>query len=64
MLLTADTARVVLDQESLRARRDGIDQAVARGTRGGEGAVAEVAAGDATVTVIAVPGGSVRLRVL
>jgi hypothetical protein len=64
VLLKADAARVILDQAALRALRDGIDQAVARGTRGGEGAVAEVAAGDATVTVIAVPGGSVRLRVL
>jgi hypothetical protein len=55
---------VVLDQPALRALRDGIDAAVARGAAGGEGAVAEVEAGGATVTVIAVRGGSVRLRVL
>jgi hypothetical protein len=60
---SSEPARLRLDDDALRALRDGIDAAVARGASGGEGAVAEFAADGAVVTVIAVPGGSVRLRV-
>ena len=63
-MLSADGRRVLLDQPTVCALRDGIDLAVERGTWGGEGAVAEFAAAGATVTVLAVPGGAVRLRVL
>ena len=62
-ILTVDEARLTLDQEALRALRDGIDAAVARGAAGGQGPVSEFGVGDATVTVSAVPGGSVKLRI-
>ena len=47
----------------LRELRDGIDAAVARGAAGGQGPVSEFGVGDAAVTVSAVPGGSVKLRI-
>lgn len=62
-VLVVEDARLTLDQEGLRDLRDGIDLAVARGAAGGQGAVHQFAAGDATVTVSAVPGGSVRLHI-
>jgi hypothetical protein len=55
--------RLRLDEETTRMLRDAFDDAVARGTSGGEGAVAEFEADGATVVVIAVPGGSVRVRI-
>ena len=62
-VLTVDEARLTLDQAGLRRLRDAIDEAVARGAAGGQGLVSEFEAGDAVVTVSAVPGGSVRLRI-
>lgn len=61
--LVVDDARLTLDQAGLRELRDGIDSAVARGAAGGQGPVHEFAAGDAVVTISAVPGGSVKLRI-
>jgi hypothetical protein len=60
---SSEPVRIRLDDDALRALRDGVDAAVARGAGGGEGAVAEFGADGGIVTVIAVPGGSVRLRV-
>jgi alpha-D-ribose 1-methylphosphonate 5-triphosphate synthase subunit PhnG len=62
-ILTVPPARLTLDQEALRELRAGIDAAVARGAVGGQGAVHRFEVGDATVTVSAVPGGSVNLRI-
>ena len=62
-VLIVEDARLTLDQAGLRELRDGIDLAVARGAAGGQGPVHEFAAGDATVTVSAVRGGSVQLRI-
>ena len=62
-ILTVDSAKLTLDQAGLRELRDGIDAAVARGAAGGQGPVSEFGVGDATVTVSAVPGGSVKLRI-
>jgi hypothetical protein len=56
-------SRLTLDQAALRELRDGIDAAVARGAAGGQGVVHRFEVGDATVTVSAVPGGSVHLRI-
>src|SRR4051812_17478580 len=56
-------ARLELDAAAARELRDGIDAAVARGTSGGEGAVAQLHAGGSTVTISAVRGGGVRLLV-
>ena len=62
-VLTVDEARLTLDQNGLRELRDGIDAAVARGAAGGQGVVREFEAGNAVVTISAVPGGSVKLRI-
>ena len=62
-VLALEDARLTLDQTALRELRDGIDAAVARGAAGGQGTVHEFAVGDAVVTVSAVPGGSVKLRI-
>ena len=62
-VLVLDSARLTLDQAGLRELRDGIDAAVARGAAGGQGPVHEFEAGGAVVTVSAVPGGSVQLRI-
>ena len=62
-VLTVDEAQLTLDQAALRELRDGIDAAVARGAAGGQGIVHEFEAGNAVVTVSAVPGGSVKLRI-
>jgi hypothetical protein len=62
-VLTVDDAQLTLDQAGLRELRDGIDAAVARGAAGGQGIVHEFEAGNAVVTVSAVPGGSVKLRI-
>ena len=56
-------ARLTLDQSALRELREGLDAAVARGAAGGQGPAHRFAVGDATVTVSAVPGGSVNLRI-
>ena len=61
--LDAAPSRLTLDQAALRELRDGIDAAVARGAAGGQGPAHRFAVGDATVTVSAVPGGSVNLRI-
>jgi hypothetical protein len=58
-----EPVRVRLDDAAMRALRDAVDAAVARASSGGEGAVAEFRADGANVIAIAVPGGSVRLRV-
>jgi hypothetical protein len=62
-VLTVDDARLTLDQAGLRELRDGIDAAVARGAAGGQGVVHEFGAGDAVVTISAIPGGNVKLRI-
>jgi hypothetical protein len=62
-VLTVDEARLTLDQDGLRELRDGIDAAVARGAAGGQGIVHEFEAGGALVTISAVPGGAVKLRI-
>jgi hypothetical protein len=62
-ILAVEGARLTLDQTALRELRDGIDAAVARGAAGGQGPVHEFAVGHAVVTVSAVPGGSVQLRI-
>ncbi|MBE2318681.1 hypothetical protein DVA67_022075 [Solirubrobacter sp. CPCC 204708] len=62
-VLAVEEARLTLDQAALRELRDGIDAAVARGAAGGQGPVSEFAVGDAVVTVSAVPGGAVKLRI-
>jgi hypothetical protein len=59
----AAPSRLTLDQAGLRELRDGIDAAVARGAAGGQGVVHRFEVGDATVTVSAMPGGSVNLRI-
>jgi hypothetical protein len=59
----AAPSRLTLDQAGLRELREGIDAAVARGAAGGQGAVHRFEVGDATVTVSAMPGGSVNLRI-
>jgi hypothetical protein len=59
----AGPSRLTLDPDGLRALRDGLDAAVALGARGGAGPAHAFAAGDATVTVSAVAGGSVGLRI-
>jgi hypothetical protein len=59
----AEPSRLTLDQAALQELRDGIDAAVARGAAGGQGPAHRFAVGDATVTVSAVPGGSVNLRI-
>jgi hypothetical protein len=56
-------ARLTLDAAAARELRDGVDAAVALGARGGLGPAHRFAVGDATVTVSAVPGGSVNLRI-
>ena len=56
-------SRLTLDQDGLRELRDGLDAAAARGATGGRGPVHRFAVGDATVTVSAVSGGSVNLRI-
>lgn len=56
-------SRLTLDQEGLKELRDGIDAAVTRGALGGQGPAHRFEVGDATVTVSAVPGGSVNLRI-
>lgn len=62
-VLIVDEARLTLDQDGLRALRDAIDAAVARGAAGGQGPVSEFEVGTATVIVSARPGGSVVLRI-
>jgi hypothetical protein len=59
----AAPSRLTLDQAGLRELRDGIDLAVTRGAAGGQGPSHRFEVGDATVTVSAVPGGSVNLRI-
>jgi hypothetical protein len=56
-------ARLKLDAAAARELRDGMDAAVALGVSGGQGPAHQFAVGDATVTVSAVPGGSVNLRI-
>jgi hypothetical protein len=58
-----ESSRLTLDQAALRELRDGLDAAAARGATGGQGPVHRFAVGDATVTVSAVVGGSVNLRI-
>jgi len=58
-----EPARLKLDAAASRELRDGLDAAVALGARGGQGPAHRFAVGDATVTVSAVPGGSVNLRI-
>jgi len=62
-VLTVHDTRLKLDQAGLQELRDGIDAAVARGAAGGHGPAHRFEAGGATVTVSAVPGGSVNLRI-
>jgi hypothetical protein len=59
----AAPSRLTLDQAALRELRDGIDAAVAHGAAGGQGPAHRFDVGDATVTVSAVSGGSVNLRI-
>jgi hypothetical protein len=58
-----EPARLTLDQAAARELRDGVDAAVALGASGGQGPVHRFTVGDATVTVSAVPGGSINLRI-
>jgi hypothetical protein len=58
-----EPARLTLDQAAARELRDGVDAAVALGAAGGQGPAHRFAVGDATVTVSAVAGGSVNLRI-
>ena len=62
-LTVPDGGRLTLDQAALRELRQGLDLAVARGVAGGQGPAHRFEVGDATVTVSAVPGGSVHLRI-
>jgi hypothetical protein len=55
--------RLELDGTAARELRDGVDAAVALGASGGQGPAHRFAVGDATVTVSAVAGGSVNLRI-
>ncbi len=60
---SGEPARLKLDAAAARELRDGMDAAVALGVSGGRGPAHQFAVGDATVTVSAVPGGSVNLRI-
>jgi hypothetical protein len=62
-ILTVGPSRLTLDPAGLSELRDAIDAAVARGAAGGQGPAHRFDVGDATVTVSAVSGGSVNLRI-